>query len=121
MTSQPLAEMRCVPCREGALPLRGSALADFRSRLGGDWTVVSEHHLERAYTFKNFREALGFTQVVGEIAEKEGHHPEITLAWGRVGIRIWTHKIDGLSESDFVLAAKADQAFNERSGSKHEN
>jgi len=76
--------------------------------------VVQEHHLEKAYAFKDFKEALAFTNAVGEIAEREGHHPDIYLAWGKVGLSIWTHKIDGLTESDFVLAAKADQAFERR-------
>ncbi|MBN1270208.1 MAG: 4a-hydroxytetrahydrobiopterin dehydratase [Kiritimatiellae bacterium] len=114
MTSRPLADMRCIACRAGTPPLRDRALADFRNRLGGDWVVINEHHLERIYRFGDFRGALDFTNAVGEIAEKEGHHPEITLTWGFVGIRIWTHKIDGLTESDFVLAAKIDRAFAER-------
>lgn len=78
--------------------------------LDGGWTVVNNHHLEKAYKFKNFREALDFTNAVGEIAESEGHHPEITLGWGKVALRVWTHKVDGLTESDFVLAAKVERA-----------
>jgi 4a-hydroxytetrahydrobiopterin dehydratase len=110
-TLNSLANMRCVPCQEGASRLHGGSLLDFKNRLGGDWNVINEHHLEKTYRFKNFREALDFTNAVGEIAEKEGHHPEITLTWGFAHIRIWTHKIDGLTESDFILAAKTDQAF----------
>jgi 4a-hydroxytetrahydrobiopterin dehydratase len=75
---------------------------------------VNEHHLEKEYAFKDFREALAFTNAVGEIADREDHHPDIYLAWGKVKLTIWTHKIDGLTESDFVLAAKADQAFGPR-------
>lgn len=108
---KPLASMRCLPCQEGTPPLLGSSLAGFMSRLRGDWSAIREHHLEKIFEFRNFREALDFTNAVGEIAEQEGHHPEITVTWGRVVIRVWTHKIDGLTESDFVLAAKADQAF----------
>ena len=114
-TLKPLADMRCVACQKGTPPLRGGDLAGFMNRLGGDWIVANELHLEKAYRFKNFREALDFTNTVGEIAEKEGHHPEITLTWGLAVVRIWTHKIDGLTESDFVLAAKVDQAFAARS------
>ena len=114
MKSSELADRRCVPCQGGTTPLKGESLAEIRRLLGGDWTVVDEHHLEKTYKFKNFREALDFTNAVGEIAEQEGHHPEITLTWGRVSIRIWTHKIDGLTESDFVLAAKADRALTKR-------
>ena len=77
--------------------------------LGGGWQVVNEHHLEKEYKFKDFREALAFTNKIGELAEAQGHHPDIYLAWGKVKVTIWTHKIDGLTESDFVLAAKADR------------
>ena len=80
--------------------------------LGGGWRVVDEHHLEKAYAFDDFRQALDFTNRVGEIAEAEGHHPDVHLGWGRVKLTIWTHKIDGLTESDFILAAHADEAFN---------
>lgn len=76
--------------------------------LGGGWQVVDDHHLEKEYTFKNFREALDFTNRVGELAESVGHHPDILLAWGRVKLTVWTHKIDGLFSADFVFAAKAD-------------
>jgi len=73
--------------------------------------VIDEHHLEKGFTFKNFREALAYTNRVGEIAEQQGHHPDIHLAWGQVKLQVWTHKIDGLTESDFVFAAKADAAL----------
>ena len=73
------------------------------------WDVMENHHLERAYTFGNFREALDFTNQVGALAEEQGHHPDIYLAWGKVGIQLWTHKIDGLTESDFVMAAKIER------------
>ena len=82
-----------------------------QEKLGGGWKVVGEHHLEKEYTFKNFRTALDFTDRVGELAEAQGHHPDIYLAWGRVKLTIWTHKIDGLTESDFIFAAKADAAL----------
>jgi 4a-hydroxytetrahydrobiopterin dehydratase len=106
-----LADRGCVPCRGGVPPLKGEDLQRLLRELGGGWEAIRDHHLEKAYKFQNFGEALDFTNAVGEIAEREGHHPEITLAWGRVALRIWTHKIDGVTESDFVLAAKADRAF----------
>ena len=103
-----LAEQSCVPCRGGVPPLAGAALASFAEQVP-EWSVVDGHHVEREFTFPNFVEALAFTNKVGELAETEGHHPDIYLAWGKVGVKIWTHKIDGLTESDFVLAAKIDR------------
>lgn len=104
-----LADRKCVPCRCGVPPLKGEALARLAAELGGDWRVMDEHHLERQYKFRNFREALDFTVKVGELAEREGHHPDIVLGWGKVKLQVWTHKINGLTESDFILAAKADK------------
>ena len=104
-----LAEKECVPCKGGMPALKGDALKDFEDQLKGGWRVVNEHHLEKEYKFKDFREALTFTNKVGELAEAQGHHPDIYLAWGKVKLTIWTHKIDGLTESDFVLAAKIDK------------
>lgn len=105
-----LAAKTCVPCRGGVPPLKGEELKALLTQLGGGWRVVNEHHLEKDYAFKNFREALEFTNRVGQVAEQQDHHPDIYLAWGKVGLKVWTHKIDGLTESDFVLAAKADAA-----------
>ena len=90
-------------------PLKGDALQKFSAQLGGDWKVVNEHHLEREFKFKNFREALDFTNKIGELAEGQNHHPDIYLAWGKVKLTLWTHKIDGLTEGDFVFAAKVDR------------
>jgi 4a-hydroxytetrahydrobiopterin dehydratase len=104
-----LASRRCVPCKGGVPPLAGRPLEDLLARLGGGWRVVDGHHLAKEYRFKNFVDALAFTNRVGALAEEQQHHPDIHLAWGRVRIEIWTHKIDGLTESDFVLAAKADR------------
>ena len=104
-----LAEQACVPCKGGIPPLNGPALTELQRKLGNHWEVINGHHLEKNFTFKNFREALDFTNKVGELAEEQGHHPDIYLAWGRVKITIWTHKIDGLTESDFILAAKIDR------------
>ena len=91
-------------------PLTADAIVSLLGQLGGGWRAVEDHHLEKEYRFKDFAEALAFTNKVGAIAEEQGHHPDIYLAWGTVGLKIWTHKIDGLTESDFVLAAKADRA-----------
>ncbi|MCY4030451.1 MAG: 4a-hydroxytetrahydrobiopterin dehydratase [Acidobacteria bacterium] len=103
-----LAKQQCVPCRGGVPPLAGQDLAALQGKLGGDWNVVEQHHLEKVYKFDDFRQALDFTVRVGEMAEEQDHHPDLYLTWGRVKITIWTHKIDGLTESDFVFAAKAD-------------
>ena len=104
-----LAEKECVPCKGGVPPLTGQALADLQSKLDNGWHVMNERHLEKEFNFKNFLEALAFTNKVGELAEQQGHHPDIYLSWGRVKITLWTHKINGLSESDFILAAKMDR------------
>jgi 4a-hydroxytetrahydrobiopterin dehydratase len=103
-----LAAQQCVPCRGGVPALKGNELATLLEKLAGDWRVVDEHHLEKEYKFKNFRQALDFTNKIGELAEEQAHHPDIYLAWGKVVVTIWTHKIDGLTESDFILAAKID-------------
>jgi 4a-hydroxytetrahydrobiopterin dehydratase len=90
-------------------PLEGEELRRLQTELGGGWEVADGHHLSKEYDFPDFRSALDFTNQVGELAEEEGHHPDIYLTWGRVGIEIWTHKIDGLTESDFILAARIDR------------
>jgi 4a-hydroxytetrahydrobiopterin dehydratase len=108
-TQSSLVAEKCVPCRGGVPPLRGEELRAVAKELGGTWRVVEEHHLEKDFTFPDFAQALSFTNAVGAIAEREGHHPDILLGWGKVRITIWTHKIDGLTRSDFVLAAKIDQ------------
>ena len=109
MKSEP-AEEHCQPCEKKPAPLKGGALRQLRAGLGDGWKLVDEHHLEKEYTFKNFREALDFTNRVGEIAEQENHHPDIFLSWGKVGLKLWTHSAGGLSENDFILAARADAA-----------
>jgi len=104
-----LAEKECVPCKGGVPRLEGEELARVARQLEPGWQVVNEHHLEKEYKFKDFRDALAFVNRVGELAEAQSHHPDIYLAWGKVKLTIWTHKIDGLTESDFILAAKADK------------
>ena len=103
-----LASKTCVPCRGGVPPLKGAELAALAKQVDG-WAVVEEHHVTRTFKFPDFRQALNFVNKVGELAEEQGHHPDIYLAWGKAEIKIWTHKIDGLTESDFILAAKIDQ------------
>jgi 4a-hydroxytetrahydrobiopterin dehydratase len=103
-----LAEKHCIPCRGGVPPLAGTALATLQEQVPG-WHVVGDHHLRKVFTFPDFRKALDFVNRVGDVAETEGHHPDLYLAWGRVEVKIWTHKIDGLTESDFILAAKIDR------------
>lgn len=103
-----LAAKACVPCRAGVPLLKGEELASLQKQVDG-WSVVEEHHVTKTFTFLNFREALKFVNQVGELAEEQGHHPDILLAWGKVEITTWTHKINGLTEGDFILAAKIDQ------------
>lgn len=105
-----LTNKKCRACNESQEPLKGEAIKKLQHDLGDNWNVVDEHHLEKEYSFKNFKEALDFTNRVGAIAEQEGHHPDIFLGWGKVKLDLWTHNIDGLSENDFILAAKADEA-----------
>ena len=100
-----LAGRKCVPCRGGVPPMKGSELEDLIKHFPG-WSMINEHHLTRAFKFPDFRTALEFTNKVGAIAEAEGHHPDIRLSWGKVEITTWTHKIDCLTENDFILAAK---------------
>ncbi len=102
-----LAARRCEPCVEGAAPLTPEAQAPLLALLDG-WSVVEGHHLTKRYAFKNFLEALDYVNRVGAVAESQNHHPDLALGWGWVTVTIWTHKIDGLTESDFVFAAKCD-------------
>lgn len=104
-----LAAGECVPCKGGVPPLEGEALKNLHSRLSNDWQLVDGHHLDKTYRFSNFVEALEFTNRVGALAEEVDHHPEIRLSWGWVRLIIYTHKIEGLTESDFFWAAKADR------------
>ena len=104
-----LAEKTCVPCRGGVPPLTAEEIRPLQAQVE-DWSVVNDHHVEKQFKFKDFKTALDFVNKVGAIAEDQGHHPDIFLAWGKVDVRIWTHKIDGLTESDFILAAKIDKA-----------
>ena len=104
-----LADKECAACKGGVPPLKGDELAALSGQLAVGWRVVNEHHLEGEFKFPDFAQALAFTNRVGALAESQNHHPDIYLAWGKVKLTLWTHKIDGLTESDFVFAAKVDQ------------
>jgi len=106
-----LADKTCVPCKGGVPPLKGAELDQIYHQLPefAHWKVVNEHHLVRTYTFPDFKSALAFVNRVGAIAEEQGHHPDILLSWGKAEITLWTHKVDGLTESDFIMAAKIDR------------
>ncbi|MBX9745176.1 MAG: 4a-hydroxytetrahydrobiopterin dehydratase [Chlamydiales bacterium] len=106
-----LSKKHCIPCKGEIPPLKGEPLLQLLRQLDEGWKVSDEHHLEKDYLFKNFQEALDFTNNIGKIAEQERHHPDIFLSYGKVKIQLWTHKIDGLSESDFILAAKYDKLY----------
>jgi len=101
-----LADQRCVPCRGGVAPLGEDRIRELLGELGGGWGVNDAGHLERGFQFKNFAQALRFANAVGAIAEEESHHPDLHVRWGECTVEIWTHKIGGLTESDFFLAAK---------------
>ena len=106
-----LADNTCVPCRGGVPPLSADRTQALLKELGRGWSLNGAGHLERLYTFKDFAQALAYVNKVGAVAEAEGHHPDLYLAWGKCKVEIWTHKINGLTESDFYMAAKADREF----------
>ena len=106
-----LADQKCIPCRGGDLPMEGHAAEALLRELGEGWQLNADGHLERTYTFRNFRQAMALANKVADIAEAEGHHPDLYIAWGQCRVEVWTHKIKGLTESDFYFAAKADRAF----------
>ena len=108
-TGPTLEKGKCVPCQTGGEPLNRQAIANLLGHLAEGWKVIDQLYLEKEYKFKNFRLALDFVNKVGELAESEGHHPDIYLAWGMVRLKIWTHKINGLHKNDFILAAKIDK------------
>jgi len=103
-----LASKNCVPCKGGVPPLAGAELEGLRKQVPG-WEVVNGHHLTRSFKFPDFAQALAFVNKVGAIAEEQGHHPDMFFTWGKADVTTWTHKIDGLTESDFILAAKIDR------------
>ena len=115
MGEMKLAEKHCVPCRGGVPPLQGDQLRKYAAEIP-DWRVVDEHHITKSFLFPDFQQALDFVNRVSAVAEKEGHHPDLTLTWGRVDVKTYTHKIDGLTESDFILAAKIDEKYFQKAG-----
>ena len=104
-----LHERKCIPCEGGTPPLTETECNDLSANLHDDWNVVENHHLERMWSFEDFQSALDFVNSAGLICEQEFHHADFDFGWGRAKIKIWTHKIDGLTESDFILASKFDQ------------
>ena len=104
-----LAKKDCIPCKGGVPPLQGAELDRLGRELGHGWKIVDSHHLDKRFEFPDFQTALDFTVKIGTVAEAQGHHPDIALGWGKAGVTIWTHKINGLTESDFVLAAKIEK------------
>jgi 4a-hydroxytetrahydrobiopterin dehydratase len=110
MESGVLTEKHCVPCKGGVPPLRGEELEKLSAKLP-DWKVIDDHHLTKTFVFPDFKTALAFVNRAGAVAEAEGHHPDLLLAWGRVDVKTYTHKIEGLTENDFILAAKIDREF----------
>jgi len=103
-----LAEKSCVPCRGGVPPLAGEEIERYLPELKG-WTVIEGKRLEKSLTCPDFAASLALANEIGALAEEQGHHPDLLVAWGRLGIQLWTHKVDGLTESDFILAAKIDR------------
>ena len=110
-----LAQQDCIPCKGDIPRLESEAIDALLAQLSDAWEVVDDHHLIRAYKFKGYQPAVDFTNRVAAIAEEQQHHPDIMLKWGEVTVTIWTHKIDGLTESDFVFAAKTEAAYTKES------
>ena len=106
-----LAAEKCSPCAGGVEPLTNPQITELLQRLDNGWQVIENRYLEKQYKFKDFAQALQFVNKVGDLAEQQGHHPDIHLAWGKVKLTIWTHKIKGLHQNDFILAAGADKFY----------
>jgi len=106
MTMATLAETKCESCDTATKSLEPQRAAELLKELGNGWRIVDGHHLEKQFDFKDFRQALNFTNRIGEVAESVGHHPDIYLTWGKVRLNIFTHKVNGLTKDDFILAAK---------------
>ena len=108
-----LTSMKCVACRGGEPTVTEAEMAEYHPQVS-DWQLIEHEdirHLERVFKFKNFVEALAFTDRVGALAEAEGHHPALLTEWGRVTVSWWTHKIRGLHRNDFIMAAKTDAMY----------
>jgi 4a-hydroxytetrahydrobiopterin dehydratase len=108
--SEELSSKVCSACRGDADPLKATESVRKMDELDDEWELVENHHIERQFEFDNFQKALVFVNTVGEIAEEQGHHPIINhFTWGRATVKLYTHKIDGLHENDFIMAAKIDE------------
>ena len=108
-----LAELKCTVCKVGDLPLSNDEINTFLRQIP-EWELNRQAQpirIQRSYKFPDYRPALDFTQAVGELAQAEGHHPAILTEWGRVTVSWWTHKVNGLHENDFIMAAKTDQLY----------
>ncbi len=103
-----LAEINCVPCRGGVPPLGPEAIDELRGQISPEWAVVNGHHLERQVRLKNFGQAMALANRIAEIAERQGHHPDLLVSWGRLTVTLFTHAIDGLHQNDFIMAARID-------------
>ncbi|MBI4493898.1 MAG: 4a-hydroxytetrahydrobiopterin dehydratase [Chloroflexi bacterium] len=112
--SSSLADRQCVPCRGGTPPLAAEEIASLLSQLGAGWQVEEQRKLIKSFRFKNFLQAVDFVQAITPVAEAEGHHPDLYVRWGEVRVYLWTHKINGLTESDFFMAAKIDRVYASR-------
>lgn len=110
-----LADQQCIPCRGGTPPLTREEIAPLHTQVP-DWEVVADHHLSRTFKLRDFAAAVALVDAIAVVAEEQGHHPDLHLSWGKVGVEMWTHKIDGLTSSDFFMAAKIDRLFEARPG-----
>ncbi len=102
---------KCVPCEGGIDPLKGQSITNFMNRLGGGWSVIGEKMIRKDFPFKNFMQGMAFLNKIAEIAEKEGHHPDVCISFTKVTVELFTHAINGLSENDFIMAAKIDDTL----------
>jgi 4a-hydroxytetrahydrobiopterin dehydratase len=101
-----LANKTCIPCQGGVPPLGPNEINELLRQLKQNWELNEKGHLNKSFTFNNFIESMHFANRIATLAEEEGHHPDLTISWGLCRVEIWTHKINGLTESDFILAAK---------------
>jgi len=108
--AEKLNQKQCVPCEGGVEPLKGEQLDQLQRELNEGWRVIDDHHLEKEYKFDTYLEGVNFVNEVAEIADEQDHHPDIYLGYGKVRVTLWTHNIGGLSENDFIVAAKIEQS-----------
>lgn len=108
MSSEELAQRHCVPCKGGVPALEREEIRNLHSQIEG-WEVIDDHHLMKTFKFDDFAQALEYVNRIGAMADEEDHHPEIYLTYGKVRIKVWTHAVDGLTENDFIFAAKSDE------------